>query len=383
MPQRGILAVGEQLRMQETDPETLIAADSRDEKRWAKLVEESSGPDVYYRPEYAQATAEIEETEPIALIGGAPDCQILAPLLVRRASAVVRDSSVEWLDASTPYGYGGLLNLSDSVHAKTFDYFLEQLSTWCANRRIVCCVIRLHPLTAQQNWFDQEKGCGDRLQIHSRGSTNSIKLSEWNDRLDQPISLRRDRRADMRLADRMLHVTWGTGADSDAESKLGIFTTLYNRLIERNGADSFYRFPQQYFRKLAKLGKGLGIALAWYGEEPVGGNLFLAGPRYAHGHLAATNDLGRKYGASTFLIVEGARWARRRGCELLHLGGGMKPGDSLEDYKRSFGGLSHVYHYLTFVADRKQFNEICELPTPSWPYNLHDSTSLPSNRRKA
>jgi hypothetical protein len=369
--------------MRETDPETLTAEDALGAKRWTLLVQHSSAPDVYYLPEYAQATAEIEQTEPIALIAGAPSSRILAPLLIRRTSGTMNGSAIEWLDASTPYGYGGLLNLSDHIRPETFHDFFHQLHGWCSDRRIVCCVIRLHPLIAQQDWFDPPERWQDRLQIHSRGFTTSIDLSKWSEKPDQPISLRRDRRADMRLAGDTLRVTWSTGADDDVEAQLGIFAALYHKLIDRNGADSFYRFPQKYFQKLTKLGKRLGIALAWYEDEPVGGNLFLAGPRFAHGHLAATNDIGRKYGASTFLIVEGARWARQRGCELLHLGGGMKPGDSLEDYKRSFGGSSHVYHYVTFIADRKQFDEICKLPTASWPYNLLDSTPGVDGRRKA
>jgi hypothetical protein len=178
----------------------------------------------------------------------------------------------------------------------------------------------------------------------------------------------------MQLAHRNLRITWNTGADDDAEMWLGIFSTLYSGLIHRNAAESFYDFPRSYFTKLKALGTRLGIALAWYGDDPVGGNLFLASPRYAHGHLAGTNDIGRKYGASTFLIVEGARWARRRGCELLHLGGGTRPGDSLEDFKRTFGGPSHSYRCVTLIADRKRFDEICSLPTLSWPYNLRDFT---------
>ena len=364
--------------MRETDLETLMAEDSLDAERWTTLVENSPAPDVYYLPEYARATAEIEMTEPLALVGGAQSCRILAPLLLRQQSATLNGSGTEWLDASTPYGYGGLLNLSasNSAHPESFHSFIDQLDAWCSQRRVVCCIIRLHPLIGQHDWFEHADRWQDRLQLHSRGITSSIELSQWNEALDQPASLRRDRRADMRLANRNLRITWSTGDDDHAELQLGIFATLYDQLIDRAAAESFYRFPQRYFLKLKTLGKRLGIALAWFEDKPVGGNLFLAGPRYSHGHLAATNDIGRQYGASTLLITQGARWARERGCEQLHLGGGMRPGDSLEEFKRSFGGSSHVYRYVTFIADRERFDEICRLPSASWPYNLPDSTQL-------
>ena len=363
--------------MQEIESETLWAEDVLDAKRWSTVVESSPAPDVYYLPEYAQATAQIELTEPLAVIAGASSARMLAPLLLRRMSARVDGSTVEWLDASTPYGYGGLLSLSASglVHRDHVHYFVDQLNTWCSDRNVVCCIIRLHPLIAQQGWFEPTDRWRDRLQLHSRGTTSSVELSHWDEKLDQPASLRRDRRADMRVSGRTLHVTWSTGDDDDADEKLGIFSTLYDELLRRTAAESFYFFPQSYFTKLKTLGTRMGLVLAWYGDQPVGGNLFLAGPRYAHGHLAATNDIGREYGASTLLIVEGARWARRHGCELLHLGGGTRSGDSLEDFKRSFGGVSHVYRYLKFIADRNRFDEICRLPTAPWPYSLQSSPS--------
>ena len=365
--------------MQEIEPETLWAENIADAKRWSTLVESSPIPDVYYLPEYARASAEMELAEPLAVIAGAASSRMLAPLLLRRMSAMIDGSVVEWLDASTPYGYGGLLSLSasDLIHPQHIRVFVDQLSTWCADRNVVCCVIRLHPLIGQQGWFQPTDYWRDRLQLHSRGATSSVELSHWDEKLDQPASLRRDRRADMRLAGRNLRITWNTGDDDDADIRLSIFSTLYDGLLHRNAAESFYSFPQSHFTKLKTLGTRLGLALAWHGDEPVGGNLFLAGPRYAHGHLAGTNDMGRKYGASTFLIVEGARWARLRGCELLHLGGGTRPGDSLEDFKRTFGGSSHVYRFVTLIADRKRFDEICNLPNPSWPYNLRNSTVQP------
>jgi len=368
--------------MRETGPETLLTTNSLDVKRWTTLVERSPAQDVYYSPEYAEATAEIEQTEPIALVAGPPSCRILAPLLIRRTPATIKISRSEWLDASTPYGYGGLLGLSGHPHPDALHAFLYQLNDWCLGRGLVCCVIRLHPLTAQNLWFHTNDYWSEQLQIHSRGTTSSIELAQWDGGLDQPCGLRRDRRADLRLATSTLRTTWTTGEAHDSTQSLNIFLALYEKLIERNGADRFFRFPESYFVKLKMLGSRLGIALTWYRDEPVGGNLFLAGPRYAHGHLAATNDIGRKYGASTFLIIEGARWARRRGCELLHLGGGMRPGDSLDDFKRSFGGPSHVYHYVTFVADRKRFDEICKLPFASWPYNLLDSATQHDGRPK-
>jgi hypothetical protein len=354
--------------------ETLFASDPLDSKRWAALVENSAFPDVYYFPEYASATAEIERAEPVALIADAPPSRILAPLLIRRVSTKTDGSAMEWLDAATPYGYGGMVSL---VRPGLFDtpavhHFFEQLQEWCSNRKIVCCVIRLHPMVEQHDWMPTANHWQTRLQIHSRGITTAVDLSQWNEKLDRPAMLRKGRCSDMGLAGRTLSVSWSTGKDDVADRNLGIFSSLYYEAMDRNGAESFYRFPTSYFSSLKSLGTRLGIALAWCGDKLVGGSLFLLGRYCTHYHLAATNDIGRKHGASTLLVIEGARRARQSGCDFLHLGGGTKPGDSLEGFKLSFGGRSYVYRYVTFIADPGKFDEIGALPGAPWPYNLLD-----------
>jgi len=363
--------------------ETLFASDPVDAKRWTALVENCALPDVYYLPEYASVTAEIEQSEPMALVAGPSSNRILAPLLVRRVWAKADSSMTEWLDAATPYGYGGMLSLSTSglADTSTLQLFFEQLHDWCSNRKIVCCVIRLHPIE-QHDWMHTANHWQDRLRIHSRGITSAIDLTRWNEKLDRPAMLRKDRCSNMRLASQTLRVSWNTGKDDVAERNLGIFSSLYYELMDRNGADSFYRFPKSYFTGLKSLGARLGIAVAWYEDKPAGGSLFLLGPHYTHYHLSATNDVGRKHGASTILVIEGARRARQHGCDLLHLGGGLKSGDSLEDFKHSFGGRSHVYRYVTFIADPGRFNEIRDLPAASWPYNLLDSITQSGARPK-
>jgi Acetyltransferase (GNAT) domain len=358
--------------MQETTIETLHATNPEDAERWNTLVRNSAAPDVYYLPAYAWSAAEMEQTEPVAIVAGSDSCRILAPLLIRRMSAVLNGSRIEWLDASSPYGYGGLLSLSatNDIDAGGLHRFLEQLHTWCSDHRVVCCVLRLHPLMRQENWFMRDEHWQKLLRVRVRGSTSAIDLSSWDTNLNQPNKLRRDRRADLRHASRSLRVTWAGGEDHDAEASLGLFSHFYEQMLDRHSISGFLRFSPDYFLRLAGLGQHLGIAFAWFGDEPVGANIFLAGWIYAHGHLAGTNETGRQYGAATLLIVEGARWARRCGCALLHLGGGIRPGDSLEEYKRSFGGPSYRYAYVTYVADPERFDQLCQMPNAPWPYSL-------------
>jgi len=356
--------------MPSTTVEILKAKNPADAERWSALVRKSAAPDVYYLPAYVRASSEMEQSEPIAVVAGSAAGGILAPLLIRAMSAVRGESRTEWLDACSPYGYGGLLSLSTrgKVDQRDLDCFLEGLHDWCCKQHLVCCALRLHPLTCQEDWFQPVQNWQDSVRIVYRGPTSAIDLKDWDASLDQPKGLRRDRCADMRCARRNLRVTWSNGEDHDAEANLNLFARLYSQTLDRLNANVFYRFSPSYFSGLAALGRHLGIALAWHGDEPVGGNLFLFGCNYGHGHLAGSNQTGRKHGAATLLLVEGARQARQRGCELLHIGGGVRSGDSLEDYKRSFGGPSYRYAYVTYIADPERFEQLCRMPNAPWPY---------------
>jgi Acetyltransferase (GNAT) domain len=361
--------------MQKTTAETLLAINRTDIERWRALVSTSTAPDIYYLPEYAQATAEIEHSEPVAIIGGSHSCRVLAPLLVRRMSAVVNGSTLDWTDACSPYGYGGLLKLSgnEQIDTRNLRYFFEDLQNWCSDHHLVCCVLRLHPLLRQEEWFMPEEPWQNILNVERRGSTTAIALDNWDTALDQPKGMRRDRRADLRLARSALRVTWASGEDHDIRANLGLFFEIYKRALDRHRADDFFRFSSDYFYHLAALGPRLGIAFAWLDDQLVGANLFLGGWDFAHGHLAGIDDIGLKHGTATLLIVEGAKWATQLGCKLLHLGGGLNPGDSLEDYKRSFGGPSFRYAYLRYIADAERFQQLCQIPNAPWPYKVNET----------
>jgi|SRR5271165_6213185 len=360
--------------MQKTALEILDAANPADSERWGTLVSNSPMPDVYYLPAYARASSEIEQSEPVALVGGTDSSRFLAPLLIRRMSAVVSGSRVDWTDASSPYGYGGLLPLSSCQPTDMRDLrcFLDDLNDWCSARDVACCVLRLHPLTRQEEWFAREEQSQTFLRRRFRGSTTAIDLENWDDVRDRPSGMKKDRRSDLNVARRSLRVTWTSGDDPSVQSTLDRFSALYDEAMESRRADNFYRFPASYFSRLASLGSRLGIALAWLDDRLAGGSIFLAEHDYAHYHLACGNEIGMKHRAATLLVVEGAKWAKKRGCKLLHLGGGLNPGDSLEFFKCSFGGQLYRYAYLVRIANPQLFEQLCQMPNAPWPYRLSE-----------
>ena len=130
------------------------------------------------------------------------------------------------------------------------------------------------------------------------------------------------------------------GVTVSAGDGVGDFVPLYEETMRRAGASPFYFFAPAYWEALERT--DLVRFEARLGDDVVASALCLASPPWLHYHLGASSDEGRRIGAMHLLFLEAATWARERGYERFHLGGGVGgAADSLHEFKRRFdpGGL--------------------------------------------
>jgi serine/alanine adding enzyme len=307
-----------------------------DDARWDGLVDAAPTPDVYFRPGYCRAYEAAEEGRVLAVRTESA----LFPLLLRELPYGERG-----VDAATPYGYGGILPLTEDADLVTD---LRQLRDWCATNGVVSALLRLHPLVGGLGDLSKADG----VEIREHGPSTAVDLAKVED--GRLTGMSKGRKADLNVAGRGLELSWESG-----DAALERFRAVYDETMTRIGARDFYLFPPEYYRALADgLGDRLGIALALHGEEVAGGALFMADRRFAHYHLSGTADTGRELKAGTLLVHAGAVWAAERGCELLHLGGGTQGADSLYAFKRSFGGRELTYSFATVVADPDRYEAL-------------------------
>ena len=309
-----------------------------DDERWDRLVDGAPTPDVYFRPGYCRAYETSGEGAALAVRAESA----LFPLLRRGLPF-----GEEGFDAVTPFGHGGILPLAANVDLRTD---LRQLRDWCVANGVVSCVLRLHPLLGASEHLSEVDG----VEVKVHGPTSAVDLARVED--GRLAGMSKGRKADLNVARRELELSWERGPEA-----LDAFRTAYEETMQRLDAGDRYFFPAEYYGALADgLGEGLGIALARRDGDVVGGSLFLADPvgPFAHYHLSGTTDAGRELKAGTLLVHEGAVWAARRGCQVLHLGGGTGGADSVYAFKRSFGGEERTYTIATVVADESRYEAL-------------------------
>ncbi len=338
----------------------LVANDPQDASRWDELVDLAPIPDVYYRAGYALASEAAGHGKAIGLILSTNQLSVLLPLLLRPLSDLPFAPGEPGFDAITPYGYGGLLPLSQTEPLTKLDLatLLEALQQWCREAGIVSCFIRLHPLLVQESWLGHDQLLPYASLLQFRALTVAVDLTKWDSARQRPMGLHERRRRALNHAQRCLRVSW-SGTDDPLREALGFFQQIYEQRMVDLNASSYYFFPSEYYLSLAaKLPNNVAVALAWLDRRVVGVSLFMADRQFAHYHLGGSNEQGRELGAGTLLINAGAQWARGRGCKLLHLGGGVSNSDGLFEYKRSFGGSVYRYHTLEVISDPSRYREL-------------------------
>jgi hypothetical protein len=344
-----------------TLPKTLFASSVEDARLWDDLVSKSPTPDTYYRSGYAAAYGG-EHAEALSLILQTSTRRFLIPLLLRKI-ALPFAPDVEGFDALTPYGYGGVLPLDvGAISHEEGSELVENLRQWCLKANVVSCMLRLHPLLAQEEGFRYiSRDCMSGT-LRQYGPTEAIDLTGWDDALDTPAGMSTNRHRSLRFARRHLSVTLLPCNKPEGLKLLRQFRPIYEETMRRVNASAFYFFPEEYFLSLAHaLGSDMAIAVAHRGDQAVSGALLFADAQFGHYHLGGATSDGNRYKAQTLVLVEAANWMRNRGCRWFHLGGGRTPGDSLHYFKRSFGSSTFSYSYVTLIANRERYSDLLKL----------------------
>ena len=339
------------------------------DQEWKAMVDASPTADVYYHPAYVRSYEKAGHGSAVALLISIAESRFLFPLLLRPLADLRFAEGTDGFDAITPYGYGGLLLLSSEtdVNQETIRDLFSALKNWCVESNVISVLLRLHPLFDQEKWFTEEL---DAVTFCPYGPTIAYDLhQEWNQETGAMKDTNRGRRSGLSYARKHLTATWASEHPQD-HSYLEIFEKIYNGRMGQLQAADFYYFPSAYYQALRSgLSKDVDIVVVWREGVPVGTTMVLAGRVAAHAHLTGSTDLGREYNASTLLMIHCTKWARRRGCRWLLVGGGP---DHLFQFKRSFGGELFPYSFVTFIANADRYEELTAM--------RHSAVDMPSPR---
>ncbi|MGH3038864.1 MAG: GNAT family N-acetyltransferase [Gaiellaceae bacterium] len=286
---------------------------------WDDLLARLGCADVYLLDGFLESARVLEGGRPVLLHVADDGGDVVFPLLVRELP------SGDGADVTTPYGYGGPVAAGPEPAVRRF---WELYGEWCGANGVVTTFIRFHPLFANQRY----------ASIHVERLAGTVG---W--RLEGPNLFEAMHPGHRRACRRASRAGVSVAVQESPDSLSG-FVELYEVTMRRVEAAEFYFFPPGYWELLeSRLRERLVLVEAEEGGEVVASALCFATPPWLHFQLGATSERGRELGASNLLFYETASWARERGFDRFHLGGGVGAReDSLLTFKRRFdpsGGL--------------------------------------------
>jgi hypothetical protein len=284
--------------------------------------------DVYFTPAFQAAHGAAQGCEPCcSLVEEGDHALLIVGLQVPIDSS---SGEAEWDLQTCSNGYGGALATPQADRG-----FLERAwAAWAVElgrRGAVAAFFRMHPLMSDLEWLPPT------AIVRRDRETVFVDLSDG--RLDAwERSTGRHRNMVRKAWRQQVVVEWNTTGAWAA------FESLYQQAMQSIGAPERFRFSSQYFETLRRV-PDAEVALASDARGPMGGAVFLNGPRWCHYHLAARRRDSGNAGANIVIQAAIDRAADRR-LVGVHLGGGRSTSadDALLRFKMSLGGRLTPYH---------------------------------------
>jgi hypothetical protein len=241
-------------------------------------------------------------------------------------------------DIVTPYGFGGFATRGPGERFPDDWGEFARASGW------VCGYLALHPLLCDARGFPT-----DELHVHTQLYVMDLKGSaeEVFRRLSQ--NRRRQLRDWPSVAPGLCH---------DRSALTDFLLANYEEFFASKGAASATTFVPETMEGIAGLDDVFMVGAGADGEvESVAA--FGHTPRCGEYLFNVSVPGGEKH--AVHLIWAAVQWLRDRGVASLNLGGGIRPQDSVAEFKRRFGGAELPLVSLRQVYLAGEYERLCRM----------------------
>jgi lipid II:glycine glycyltransferase (peptidoglycan interpeptide bridge formation enzyme) len=230
------------------------------------------------------------------------------------------------------------------------EHFYDCFHNYCKNNNIISEFVRFHPLLENVKYAPQS------VDIRQYNQTVIIDLK--NDEAEIYGKMNPKCRNKIRKAKKN-----NVKIEIDSNfNHIDVFIRNYHDTMKRLDAYDYYFFDYSWFYEMINLLRNKVylfhayldnhiIASVLFIEEKPFIHYFLTGALYEKRHLAATN----------LLLYEVAIWAKKRGLEYFHLGGGCLPDDSLFRFKESFSPYLRDFYIGGTVHHPEYYEYLCQI----------------------
>ncbi len=311
--------------------------------------------DFYHLPEYIALESRRVSAIPKAILIVEHDKIFFVPYLLRQCNDIfgLEFTTSEVFDVISPYGYAGILLSQAAANTPEFiEVAINQLKHLFHTKYVCSAFFRLHPLL---NQGFEEIYQADDCQVNGETVSIDLRLSSaemWQQtRPEHRNNINRSKRNGI------------TARIVPFQPYIKEFVEIYEETMERVGALNLYYFSIEYFLALGDaLGDKLHLCIVELGEESICAGLFTECCGIVQYHLGGTRTNFLKQAPSKLMFNYVRDWAKERGNEVFHLGGGVGGAkDSLYHFKAGFSKQRHNFITLRLITDQKKYLQLVNL----------------------
>ena len=171
-----------------------------------------------------------------------------------------------------------------------------------------------------------------------------------------PKSRPSDRRQVRRNLEAGYELTLVPGTETSAEQRAG-FLDVYEQTMRRTEASAHYFFGAAYFGRILEAPR-TWLALAHAGDGALAAaSIAVVSDGFLHYYLSGSADSHLRDSPMKNVVARLIDHAAELRLPL-NLGGGIVPGDALEEFKRGFANRSLRWHTSEIVCDRERYAEL-------------------------
>jgi len=286
-------------------------------------------PDIGFTPEYQDLFAD-------TAFGGEPCHFEAAGIDYRFYKRPI--PGTDHCDITSVYGYGGIVALSED--AKPISFY-DQFHLWCREYGVVSEFVRIHPFYQFHNammilHFATGNNCYQRS-----GEIAYIDLTQTEDEIWKGFD--KGCRSAIKKAEKMSPVSVGPMIGDS-------FPVWYHRTMDRLNASDAYYFTSRFWGILKSME-------TYHIKTLTAAALFFFHGDFATYFLSASDK--SQPGAMNLILWTAIKEAKRRGCRIFNLGGGLHDGDSLSSFKRSFTPTTKPFYTYRRIHNPKVYEELC------------------------
>lgn len=276
------------------------------------------------------------------------DAELLAPLIVRE----IGDGPDR--DAVSPYGYPGFAVNEDVPPGGVR-----------SNRRIA--KRSANSSGGEPGWLDPEDVDFSRtglVSVFIRHRLDLVPLAGATERnvvqIADPALKPKSRPTDRRQVRRNLEAGYEVeliaGEETTAEQRAA-FLDLYEQTMRRTAAAEYYFFGASYFDRLLPSARTWLVLATDPEGTPAAAAIAAVSDGYLHYYLSGSAD--SHLADSPMKNVLARLIAHAGELELpLNLGGGLRPGDALEEFKRGFANRTLAWRTSELICDPARYAEL-------------------------